>query len=73
MDIQEIIDLAVEKAIKRVMQECPRPMSVTQNQAAEMLGISASTVCRMVKQGDVRMNKAGRIPISEVDRLCKVA
>lgn len=45
----------------------PRPASVTQKQAAEMLEVSEATVSRMVARRIFRLNKLGRIPIAQVD------
>lgn len=47
----------------------PRPSQVTQGQAAEMLGISRWTVAKMIETGQLHLNKCGRIPIEQVDKL----
>lgn len=62
------LDLIV-KAIEIYGARHPRPSHVTQVQAAEMLDLSEATVSRMVKSGQIRLNGAGRIPITEIDRL----
>ena len=45
----------------------PRPVHVTINQAAEMMGLSRHTVSKMVKTGHFKLNKCGLIPIEQVD------
>ena len=59
----------IEYAIKRAFEAHPRPSAVTQKQAAEMLGVSQSTVSRCVKTGVIKINKMGMVPIGEVDRV----
>jgi excisionase family DNA binding protein len=63
----ELLDVAV-KAVQVFAEMHPRPSQVTQQQAAEMLGISRHTVARMLKAGTLKLNKCGLIPITEVDR-----
>lgn len=62
----EVITIA-EVAVRRYAESHPRPPHVTQSQAAEMLRMSRATINRMVKAGSLKLNKAGLIPISEVD------
>lgn len=61
----------IDSAIARFAARCPRPIAVNQTQAAEMLGVSKSTVCKWIKQGRIALNNAGMIPMSEVDRLAR--
>lgn len=56
-------------AVRLYAETHPRPPHVTQTQAAEMLGLSRATVHRLVHAGGLRLNRAGLIPIGEVDRL----
>ncbi len=56
------------KAVEIYAAKHPRPSQITQEQAAEMAGVSRATVSRMVKAGQIRLNKFGRIPIEEFDR-----
>ena len=62
----DVIQIA-EYVLKRYAASHPRPSQVTQKQAAEMLGISESTMSKLVKSGKIRLNKCGMVPISEVD------
>lgn len=64
----EHIEIAVQ-AIRLYAETHPRPPHVTQKQAAEMLGLSAPTISRLVRAGYLRKNKTGMIPISQVDAL----
>lgn len=45
----------------------PRPPHVTRGQAADMLGISAPTLRRLVARGVLRPNACGMIPITQID------
>lgn len=67
----EAVLIIAAKAIQRYVETHPRPTSVTQDQAADMVGVSRSTISRMVKAGQLKLNKFGRIPISEVDKALK--
>lgn len=64
------LDLAI-KAVQHYAETHPRPSHVTRAQAANMLGLNAVKVGRMVKSGDIKVNKCGRIPIIEVDLALK--
>jgi excisionase family DNA binding protein len=61
------VEIAV-KAVQIYAETHPRPSQVTQDQAAEMVGVSPATISRMVKAGVLKLNKFGRIPVSEIDR-----
>jgi excisionase family DNA binding protein len=56
------------KAVQLYAETHPRPSQVTQDQVAEMVGVSRATVSRMVKAGQLKLNKFGKVSISEVDR-----
>jgi plasmid maintenance system antidote protein VapI len=69
------MELTLETAIKAVQiyaESHPRPLHVTQKQAAEMLDRSEPTIRTMVRSGKLRLNDAGMIPISEVDRVLAI-
>ncbi|AIY40146.1 hypothetical protein LT85_0988 [Collimonas arenae] len=66
-DQQTLIECAARGA-QIYAERHPRPSQVTQVQAAQMLGISAQTVGRMVREGRLSLNGLGMIPISEIDR-----
>lgn len=57
------------RAVQMYAETHPRPPHVTQKQAAEMLGLSEPTVRKLVQSGALRLNRAGRIPIQQVDDL----
>lgn len=65
---QKLIQIAA-KAVQLYAETHPRPAQVTQTQAAEMLGISRPTLSRLVKAGQIKLNKCGLIPITEIDRV----
>jgi DNA-binding transcriptional regulator LsrR (DeoR family) len=67
-EMSEALQIAM-KAVQLYAETHPRPIQVTQKQAAEMLGKSEVTVSRMVKAGTIKLNSAGMIPISEIDRV----
>ncbi len=56
------------RAVELYATRKPRPSHVTQEQAAEMVGVSTATISRMVKAGTIKLNKFGRIPIDEIDK-----
>lgn len=64
----EQLEIAI-RAVRLYAETHPRPPHVTQRQAAEMLCVSPPTVSRMVKAGTLRLNKAGMIPIAQIDAL----
>lgn len=66
--MSEALTIAM-KAVQLYSETHPRPIHVTQKQAAEMLDLSAPTVSRMVRAGTLRLNGAGLIPISQIDEL----
>ncbi len=67
MNVAEIAEI-VALGIRRYSEMHPRPSQVTQEQAAEMLGVSRATISRMIKAGILRLNRGGRIPTSEIDK-----
>jgi len=62
------LEIAVQ-AVRLYAETHPRPSCVNQTQAGEMLGLSHVTVSRMVRDGRIKLNGIGQIPISEIDRL----
>ncbi|MBK7357451.1 hypothetical protein [Propionivibrio sp.] len=64
----DALNLAI-LAVQRYAAMHPRPSSVVQKDAAQMLGISGATFSRLVRSGRVTLNAVGRVPITEVDRL----
>ncbi len=56
------------KAVQLYAELHPRPSHVTQTQAAELLGLSVSTVRKLVRSGTLKLNACGLIPISEIDK-----
>lgn len=61
------IEIAL-KAVQLYAETHPRPSQVTQDQAAEMVGVSPATISRMVKAGQLKLNSFGKIPVAEIDR-----
>ena len=59
-------DIAL-KAVQTYAEMHPRPLHVTQKQAAEMLNISQNTLRKIVSRGDIKLNKMGMISITEID------
>ncbi|HDR9199616.1 TPA: helix-turn-helix domain-containing protein [Burkholderia vietnamiensis] len=66
METNEVMNVA-RRAVQLYAETHPRPTQVTQLQAAEMLGISRATVSRMVKAGQLKLNRCGMIPIELID------
>ena len=61
------VEIAV-KAVQLYAETHPRPSQVTQDQAAEMAGVSRGTISKMIKSGRLKLNEFGRIPVFEIDR-----
>jgi hypothetical protein len=66
--MQDIHEIAA-KAVQLYAETHPRPVHVTQKQAASMLGFSEKTVSTMVRDGRLKLNECAMIPISEIDRV----
>jgi len=62
------LEIAI-KAVQLYAGMHPRPVHVTLAQAAEMLEISEPTARKLVRSGALKLNRCGRIPISEVDKV----
>jgi hypothetical protein len=62
------LDIAI-KAVRLYAELHPRPASVTQKQAAEMLGVSHMTVSKLVKSGQLSLNGIGQVPTVQIDKL----
>lgn len=66
------IEMAV-RAVELYAARHPRPVQVTITQAAEMLGLSRHTVSKMVRAGQIKLNRCGLIPIEQVDAMLTAA
>lgn len=64
---------AAKTAVRLYAESRPRPLHVTQKQAAEMLDVSPPTIHRMVRAGRLKLNGLGMIPISQVDQVLAVS
>ena len=60
------------KAVRLYAETHPRPIHVSQKQAAEILGVSRPTVSRMVAKKLLKLNGAGLIPMSQIDAMLDV-
>jgi excisionase family DNA binding protein len=70
LQIDSTLLLAVaSKAVELYAQRHPRPVHVTQQQAAEMLGLHRHTIRRFIEAGKLRLNRCGLIPTEQVDAL----
>ena len=61
------LEIAVE-AVRLYAESHPRPIHVTQIQAAQMLSRSRNTISRMISSGELRLNRCGMIPIGQIDQ-----
>lgn len=66
--MKDILNVARE-AVRMYAETHPRPVHVTQTQAAEMLSLSRVTIGRLVKAGTLKLNKFGLIPVGQIDLL----
>lgn len=71
-DIISVASLAAAKAVELYAMRSPRPSHVTQQQAAEMLGLHRSTIRRHIESGRLRLNRCGLIPTEQVDALIRL-
>ncbi len=63
---QEII----EQVVKTVIAMRPQPSCVNQKQAAEMLNnMSIPTLKKHIKNGEIKLNDIGMIPIAEINKM----
>ena len=58
-----------QEAVRLYAESHPRPVHVTQVQAAEMLSRSRNTISRMVNSGELTLNRCGMIPIGQIDQV----
>ena len=63
-----MLDIAFQ-AVRLYAETHPRPLHVTQGQAAEILGISMDSLLKMMSAKKLRLNECGLIPISDLDRV----
>lgn len=66
MQDQTATELAA-RAVRMYAEQHPRPSSVTQAQAAEMLGVSRPTVRKLVAAGTLKLNALGQVPVWMID------
>lgn len=57
------------KAVQMYAETHPRPSHVSQKQAANMLNRTKQTISAMVKDGRIKLNDCGMIPITEIDKV----
>lgn len=69
MSEREILRRVALEAVRLYAETHPRPTQVTQQQAAEMLGVSARTVHNYIRTGRLRLNRCGYVPIEAVDEM----
>jgi hypothetical protein len=61
------LEIAIE-AVRLYAESHPRPVHVTQIQAAKMLSRSRNTISRMISSGELKLNRCGMIPIWQIDQ-----
>ncbi|MCB4360905.1 helix-turn-helix transcriptional regulator [Quatrionicoccus australiensis] len=62
----EVLDIAFQ-AVRLYAETHPRPIHVTQGQAAEMLGITMDALVRKMAAKKIRLNECGMIPMPDID------
>ena len=75
-DFVGVIENAARQAVAEAMRKIPkgdqpRPLHVTPKQAAEILGLSPTTVGKLVNSGKLKLNGCGMIPMLEIDRIIR--
>jgi predicted DNA-binding protein (UPF0251 family) len=56
-------------AVRLYAETHPRPAQVTQQQAAEMLGVTRRTVHNYICTGRLKLNSCGHLPIEAIDAI----
>ena len=56
-------------AVRLYAETHPRPAQVTQQQAAEMLGMTRRTVHNYIRTGRLKLNSCGHLPIEAIDAI----
>jgi hypothetical protein len=56
-------------AVRLYAETHPRPAQVTQQQAAEMLGVTRRTVHNYIRSGRLKLNSCGHLPIEAIDAI----
>jgi hypothetical protein len=69
---EELLIECAKRGAQLHAEQHPRPSQVNMTQAAEMLGLSAQTARKMVRDGRLGLNSLGMIPISEIDQALRV-
>jgi excisionase family DNA binding protein len=69
MSERETLIEVARMAVQLYAETHPRPTQVTQQQAAEMLGVSSKTVQRYLRSGKLRLNRCGYLSVSSLDAL----
>lgn len=57
------------QAVRLYAETHPRPTQVTQQQAAEILGVNPRTVRNYIRAGKLKLNGCGYLPIEAVDAI----
>lgn len=70
-DLESVIREAARRGAEEALRAMPkdRPPHVNYTEAGKMLGRSRQTVANMVRARIIKLNSAGLIPISEIDRI----
>ncbi len=66
------LEQVARRAVQLYAESRPRPSQVTMIQAGEMLGLSPYTVSKMVRAGQMKLNRCGLISIHQVDAMLKL-
>lgn len=65
---EQILNIALQGA-KAYAETHPRPAHVNRMDAAKILKISYPTLKKLVVSGKIKMNRFGKIPITEIDKV----
>lgn len=69
MSEADLIERIAVRTVELYAAQHPRPTQVNIKQAAEMLGLSVPTVRKLMRAGEMSLNRCGLIPIEQVDRV----
>lgn len=68
-EMMRIARAAAKETMRLYADMHPRPTQVTQQQAAEMLGVTPRTIHNYIRAGRLRLNRCGYLSVTDVDEM----
>lgn len=64
---------AVREEIAQALAEREEDKSLNYTQAGERIGVCRQTVAAMCRRGEIKLDRTGKIPASEIERVTRVS